>query len=96
MPRRFRKSDTVVVRRIRDEYVLVPVMGTMEALDSLYSLNEVAGEIWNHASAGLSEEAIVQKLMTEYDVDAATAAADTRTVLDQLVEVGALNVAPPH
>ncbi len=93
MARRFRKSASVVERRIRDEHVLVPIMGTFEALDSIYSLNEAAGFIWRCAVEGLSEEEIAARLAEEYDVEAGTARGDTARTLDELVGMNALEPA---
>jgi hypothetical protein len=90
MIRRFAKSGNIIERKVRDERILVPVMGSMEALDSLYTLDETAGRIWDAAVAGTDEDAIARKLCEEYDVPAETARADVRATLDELVRLGAL------
>lgn len=93
MSRRFQKSGHVVERRIRDEHILVPIMKNMASLDGLYALNETAAVVWRLAAEGLPESDIAIRLADEFDVSAATAAADTARVLDELLNLGALEPA---
>lgn len=50
----------------------------------LHELNPTAGFIWKHATGERTAEEIAALLATEYDVDAATALADTRELLAEL------------
>jgi len=93
MSRRFHKSAQVVERRIRDEHILVPVMRNMASLDSIYTLNETAAFVWRLAAEGLAEHEIAARLAEEFDVDADTSASDTHRVLDELLNLGALETA---
>ena len=86
----FRKSKTVVERRIRGEHILVPVAGTMEQLDSIYTLNPAGSLVWERAIGGTSETEIVRALTAEFDVDAGTASRDAARHLDELCALGAL------
>jgi hypothetical protein len=94
MVRRFVQSGRIIERKIREERILVPVMGSMEALDSIYTLDETAGRIWDAAIARADEDEIARKLCEEYDVPAETARADVRATLDELVRLGALERLP--
>ena len=93
MTRRFTKSDGIVERRIRDEHILVPIMSSLETIDSIYTLNETASVIWRDAVAGLPENEIAASLTREFDLDAATAEHDTRRTLDELGALKTLTVA---
>lgn len=93
MAKQFVKSGRIIERRIRDEIILVPIMGSMEALDSLYTLDETAARIWRAAVAGTPEDGIAAMLCEEYDVPAEKALADVRAVLDELLRLGALEIA---
>jgi hypothetical protein len=94
MAKRFTKSGNIIERKIRDERILVPVMGSMEALDSIYTLDETAARIWDAAITGADEDEIGRKLCEEFDVPAATARADVHATLDELVRLGALEILP--
>ncbi len=50
----------------------------------LHELNPTAGFIWKHATGERTAEEIAVLLATEFDVDAATALADTRELLAEL------------
>ena len=90
MPSRFKKTDRIVERQIREEHILVPIMRSMETMDCIYTLNETAGCIWRNAVSGMSEDQITALLAEEFDVDPTAAQADTRRILDDLIEIGAL------
>ena len=90
MPSCFKKTDLMVEREIRGEHILVPIMRNMETLDSLYTLNETAGCIWRNAVSGMSEDRIAALLAEEFEVDPAAAQADTRRILNELIEIKAL------
>ena len=90
MPSCFKKTAHVVEREIRGEHILVPIMRNMETLDSIYTLNETAGCIWRNAVSGMTEDRIATLLAEEFDVDPATAQADTRRILNDLIEIKAL------
>jgi len=92
MSSRFRKSGRVVERRIRDEHVLVP-LGDGPQLDSVYVLDEIAARIWADATAGRTPEEIAGALAQDFDVEPATATADARRILTELVQIGALTEA---
>lgn len=87
---KFKKATEIVERRIRDERILVPIAASEEALDSLFTLNETAGFIWDCAVAGHSPEQIAAELAEAYDVPPEKAFADTGKVLASLQEAGVL------
>ncbi len=90
MARRYAKSNGVVERQIRGERVLVPIAGSMEQLDSIYALNDVASFICGKAYEGLPDDAIAAAVAGTYRVEFEVAAKDTHRVLGELVSIGAL------
>jgi hypothetical protein len=89
----YRKSENVVERRIRGEHVLVPIMGSLEQLDSIYTLNETAGLVFSRAAAGIEPERIARELASLYHVSAEQAQVDVDRVVRDLVHIGALTEA---
>lgn len=85
----------MVARRIRGESILVPISSTMDALDSIISLNETAEFIRFKASEGLNAEDIGKALMNEYEIDENTAMADVNQVLTELQNIKALQSGYP-
>ena len=87
---RYRPSENVVERRIRGEHVLVPIMGRLEQLDSIYTLNETAGLVYTRAAAGAEAPAIAAEITRIYRVTPTQAQEDVARVLRDLVHIGAL------
>jgi len=89
--RTFEKSAGIVERKVRDTHILVPLEGSGTAvIDSLYTLNETAGFIWCRAVAGAAEPAIADEVSATFDVERTRARTDVRTILNDLVRIGAL------
>ncbi|MFZ6016559.1 MAG: PqqD family protein [Nitrospirota bacterium] len=42
----YKKSDSIVFRKIADEFILVPIRQKVVDLKSIYTLNEVSAFIW--------------------------------------------------
>ncbi len=53
-----------------------------------YSLNEVAGRVWELLRDGTSFRAIMDQLASEYDVAAETLAVDVERLLEQFAKAG--------
>lgn len=86
----YQKSEQIVDRKIRDERILVPIGGHIDELKALFTLNEVAAVIWDKAIAGHTLPQIVAEVADHFEIDAPTATTDTREILQQFIELGAL------
>ena len=86
----YRKSSKVVERKIRGEHILVPLMGTADQLDSLYTLNPTAGFVWELAGQGHPLPEIAQRLSASFKVDFETAQRDVTRIIQELVAIHAL------
>ena len=80
--------------KIRDGFILREVAGTFvivstgdDSLDfkGVITVNEVGALIWKGVEAGKSKEEIVDKILSEYDVQKEIAAADCDEFLQQLI-----------
>ncbi|HEY2093389.1 MAG TPA: PqqD family protein [Thermoanaerobaculia bacterium] len=82
----YRTASDVVVRRIGDESVVVPVRSHVGDLDSLFTLNEVASRVWELLDGRRSLDAIIETLCEEFDVTAEVAAKDVEDLIRTLEE----------
>jgi hypothetical protein len=89
----YRHAPDVVLRRIADEAILVPVRSNVGDLDSIFTLNETAITIWELLDGNSTLDNIIERLCRDYEVDVTTAAADTREIVTRLTEAGLLEVA---
>jgi hypothetical protein len=81
---RLEKTGDVVKRQIADEIILVPVRKTAEELDSIYSINSMAGEIWELIDGRRTLADIKKELLNKYDVSPAELEKDLTEFIGQL------------
>lgn len=88
-------KDTIIQRQMRNlmggEMGNETVMMDMDTGDYL-GLNEVGTSIWKHIEQPISFEALCEKLMQEYDVDADTCARETQAYLLKLAQENMVNL----
>lgn len=77
-------------REIGGESFLVPLGKTVYEANGLFVLTELGAFIWDLLPQAESEEAILQAILAEYEVDEATARADLTQYLDKLRSMGIL------
>ena len=58
-----------------------------------FSLNETGTRIWELVQQSADEESMVATMVREYEVDEATAGAEVRRILDELMEAQLIVVA---
>ena len=63
------RSDRVVVRRINDECLLIPLTDDIADMDSLYRLNETGAFIWELIDGKRDIKEITSRVAEEFDVD---------------------------
>lgn len=77
-------NKAFVVRKIGDDFVLVPKGDTALSFNGLVSLNEAGAFLWGKLSEEISESALVDMFLEEYEADRETAAKDVREFLENL------------
>jgi hypothetical protein len=93
MNARYRRSESVVHRKIGTEAVLVPIRGKVADLDSIYTLNEVGQRIWNLLDGNRTVEQLCEAIAAEYDVTPDQARKDALRFLNELVSIKAAELA---
>ena len=83
------KKD-LIKRDIAGEVFLVPVGKSMYDSNGLFILTELGAFIWDLLPNAENEDAIVSAVLSEYEVDEATARADIREFLKKLEDLGIL------
>lgn len=90
MKQKFKKSDNIVSRRVADEFVLVPICRSTKEVESIYTLNEVAARIWELMDSEPNANAILEKIVDEFDVSQEEAERDMEDLFQQLEEIKAI------
>ena len=78
-----RKGD-FVLRRLADEYVLIPYGATTEKMNQVLTLSETAAFIYEQTGDAASAEEIAERLGKAYDVPAEEVQEDVSAVLKRI------------
>ncbi len=73
-----------VLRKVVDVHVIIGIGDGAYAPDQIMSLNETGAFLWRILEDGADREKLVASLLSEYDVDEQTAAADVDAFLASL------------
>ena len=86
----YTKSDSIVFRKIADEFILVPIRQNVGDLESIYTLNETAARIWELIDGKIKIGKIKEKIVGEFEVSPEEAEKDLIEHLQQLEEIEAI------
>lgn len=79
-----------VLREIAGDILLVPAGKTALDLNGMITLNAMGAELWKMLPEAEDEEALVQRVLDEYDAEPAEVRADVSAFLGRLRELGIL------
>ncbi len=83
-------AEGYILRQIADAYVVVPLTSPLVDFKSIISLNESGAFLWGKMEQDTTEEALLQAMLSEYDIDEATAKTDLAEFVGLLQEAGLL------
>ena len=84
-------KEGFLVKKILDDYIVVPTGDTIIDFAVAVSLNESGAFLWEELSADKTEEDLVKALLSEFEgVDEATAKADVAEFISMLSKNGFL------
>jgi hypothetical protein len=86
----YKKSESIVSRRIGDEYILVPIRQDVGDLESIYTLNETGALIWELIDGKLKVGEIKESLLEAFEVEPDEAEKDLIEHLQQLEGIKAI------
>lgn len=77
-----------ILRRIADEYCLVPTGESVWSNNNIITISEAAAFLYDNIEEVRTEKELSELLVNEYGIDKATADNDTREFLDYLENQG--------
>ena len=83
-------KEGYILRKIANEYVVVPVGETVLDFNGMINLTESAGFLWQCLEEERTKDELLSCLQVEYEVDAETAEKDIDEFLKKLKENGFL------
>jgi hypothetical protein len=85
-----KKSDSIICRKIGDEFILVPIKQDVGDLESIYTLNETSARIWELIDGKMKVREIREKILQEFEVTPNEAERDLIEHLQQLEGIRAI------
>lgn len=86
-----RISDQFILRQIAGEYIIIPTGQTTLKFNGMITVNEQGAFLWEALKEEITEEALVEAVLAEYDTDRQTARADVAEFLEVLRQKRILN-----
>ncbi len=74
-------KEGFVLRHVMDEHIVVPKGPKLKTFPASIMLNDVSAFLWENLESATTAEALLEKVLAEYEVDSARAAAD----IDQFI-----------
>ena len=85
-----KKAEGYVIRKLEEEYVLIPCGERAEEMNETISLSETAGFIYINADKADSTEELAGLVAEEYDVPKSEVLEDVKAVVKTLQQKGIL------
>jgi hypothetical protein len=86
----YSKSNSIVFRKIADEFILVPIRQNVGDLESIYTLNETGARIWELIDGKNKVNEIKEKIVEEFEVTPEEVERDIMEHLQQLEGIKAI------
>jgi hypothetical protein len=88
MDQSYQKADKIVVRKVVDETILVPISGNLANMQRIFALNPMGEFIWEKLDGQTSLKDIHISIRNYFEVDAAQAEKDLIDFIDELMTAG--------
>ena len=75
-----------ILKKIAGSFVVIPLRSAAVNFNAVIKLSETGAFLWEKLSQGAQKDELVRALLSEYDVDEATASADVDKFIDKLKE----------
>lgn len=82
-------KEGFLLREVAGSHIVVPLGGAAD-FGGMMTLNSVGAFLWSALEADTDEKELAEKVLSEYDIDEATAARDVHIFIEKLRAVGLL------
>lgn len=79
-----KKTEGYIVKRLEDEYLVLPTGKRIEEVNEVISLSETAGFIYLHAEEAENIDELAQIVGKEYGIDSSEVYEDVKSVVKTL------------
>ena len=79
-----------ILRKVSDSYIVVPVGEAVVDFSGMVNLNESGAFLFEKLQKGITEDELVDALLSEYDVEETVARADVKRFISKVKDAGIL------
>lgn len=79
-------KEGFAIREVADSFVIVPTGANLVDFSAMITVNDTGAFLWDKLKEDITEEELTQYLLSEYDVDEATAKADVAEFVSVLMD----------
>ncbi|MBR2279842.1 MAG: PqqD family protein [Ruminococcus sp.] len=79
-----------ILRKVSDSYIVVPVGEAVVDFSGMVNLNESGAFLFEKLQKGVTEDELVEALLSEYDVEETVARADVKRFISKVKDAGIL------
>jgi hypothetical protein len=90
------RDEHVVTRKIADEIIIVPMKQTVEDMKAIFTLNDVAGVIWERIDGRTTVADLISSIYREYRVTPQKVIQDVVDLLATFEADGLIHRSRPH
>lgn len=83
-------KDSFMIKKILDDYVVIPTGEEMVNFDAMITLNETGAFLWEQLSQDKTQEQLCDALCAEYEVERDQVEQDVQDFVDMLVKAQVL------
>lgn len=83
-------KDKIVLRKIANNWVVLPLAASAFDLNGVLKLNDTGALLWQKLEQGANFDALVDTMLSEYDVTRDVAEADVKAFLQKLADAGCI------
>lgn len=83
-------KDKIVLRKIANNWVVLPLAASTFDLNGVLKLNDTGALLWQKLEQGANFDALVDTMLSEYDVTRDVAEADVKAFLQKLADAGCI------
>lgn len=84
--KKFQQANEVVVRKVDDEYLIVPLAQNVADMDSIITMNEIGSFIWDKVNGTNTGQDILHLILNEFEIDEETAKKDLIDFFENMKE----------
>ena len=84
-------NPNFIIRNIAGELVIVPTGTAAQHFNGMITVNSVAGFMWEHMEECPNPDEMIKLVLSEFEVDEATAKKDVMEFLTSLKKIGMID-----